>query len=310
MLGYFFIHIALLVGISTAVIAQAQPPGPPPESREEADTRGEGRGRGERGDENRRGDNRDERRLQRRRELLQRLDANRDGVVEYAEVSEDSKWIIQRIAGDAYKPGMRLTMDGQQAPATSSASAASAFGAPATPANKPPGFDAPPQQTAATQAGGIGGEQAEKYTADLMRRYDRSGNGLLEREEWIRIPGEPDKADADRDGIVTPAELRVRVAYRFSEQYKIDQQRAAPAEKQEPTDDDKKDARKSYRFLTAKERLPEGLPAYFSRDRDGDGQVSMHEFSSTWSEARARDFQRYDADADGVITPAEALKNK
>jgi hypothetical protein len=62
------------------------------------------------------------------------------------------------------------------------------------------------------------------------------------------------------------------------------------------------------RFLSPKERLPRGLPDWFSaRDANGDGQVSMAEYSSTWSEVSAQEFRTYDLNGDGIVTPAEVL---
>jgi len=70
-------------------------------------------------------------------------------------------------------------------------------------------------------------------------------------------------------------------------------------------------ARKSYRFLSPQERLPRGLPEWFARkDADGDGQVTMAEYSRVWSESLAREFAGYDLNGDGVVTPEEALKSQ
>jgi Ca2+-binding EF-hand superfamily protein len=70
-----------------------------------------------------------------------------------------------------------------------------------------------------------------------------------------------------------------------------------------------KDKQKSYRFKTAKERLPAGLPGWFtSKDANGDGQVSMSEYSKSWTESQAAEFKRYDKDNDGIITAEEAAK--
>ncbi|MEN1681025.1 MAG: calcium sensor EFh, partial [Planctomycetota bacterium] len=69
------------------------------------------------------------------------------------------------------------------------------------------------------------------------------------------------------------------------------------------------DEKRSYRFTPQAERLPEGLPGWFrDRDRDGDGQVAMHEYASSWSDRRAEEFARYDGDGDGFVSPSEALK--
>ena len=56
------------------------------------------------------------------------------------------------------------------------------------------------------------------------------------------------------------------------------------------------------------ERLPEGLPSWFSRsDANGDGQISMAEFSSKLTEKDAQDFMKIDGNSDGVITANECL---
>jgi len=71
------------------------------------------------------------------------------------------------------------------------------------------------------------------------------------------------------------------------------------------------DKRRSYRFTRAADRLPTGLPAWFqSRDANGDGQVSMSEYSRTWSSSSVADFRRYDLNDDGIITAKEAAKKK
>ncbi len=67
--------------------------------------------------------------------------------------------------------------------------------------------------------------------------------------------------------------------------------------------------RKSFRAKTPTERLPTGLPDFFTRaDINGDGQVSMAEFSSRYTDEKAKEFAKYDLNRDGLITPREALK--
>jgi hypothetical protein len=65
---------------------------------------------------------------------------------------------------------------------------------------------------------------------------------------------------------------------------------------------------KAFRFRTAVELLPDGLPDWFEqKDANGDGQVSMAEFSREWNEQIVADFRRLDANDDGVLTPREVL---
>ena len=46
----------------------------------------------------------------------------------------------------------------------------------------------------------------------LLRRYDRNRSGVLEKEEWSRMRGDPEQSDANRDGILTEDELATRLA--------------------------------------------------------------------------------------------------
>lgn len=74
-------------------------------------------------------------------------------------------------------------------------------------------------------------------------------------------------------------------------------------------DEPKRAGPKSGRFLTVEERLPKNLPAWFrEKDANRDGQVEMAEFADDWTEALLAEFNRFDLNRDGVITPAECLK--
>jgi hypothetical protein len=66
--------------------------------------------------------------------------------------------------------------------------------------------------------------------------------------------------------------------------------------------------RKSFRIKTPTERFPKGLPDWFARsDADGDGQVSMAEYSVTWNDAKAAEYAKLDTNEDGFVTVAEAM---
>ena len=76
-----------------------------------------------------------------------------------------------------------------------------------------------------------------------------------------------------------------------------------------PPADAKPAPRKPGRFLTARERLPKGLPDWFlEKDVNGDGQVTMAQFTDNWTPEKVAEFARYDLNHDGIITAAECLK--
>lgn len=126
-------------------------------------------------------------------------------------------------------------------------------------------------------------ERAQAEAKALLDKHDANKNGQLDRDEWLKISKNP-TSDTNRDGVITLAEL-VRKSAALNRLVR---------------------GEGSYLFSAAADHLPEGLPSWFRNDADGDGQVSMHEFSRTWSESKAREFARYDQNGDGVITPAEA----
>ena len=46
-----------------------------------------------------------------------------------------------------------------------------------------------------------------RYAEIMIQRLDRNGDGVLQREEWERMPGTPQAIDLDGDGIITRDEL-------------------------------------------------------------------------------------------------------
>ena len=123
-----------------------------------------------------------------------------------------------------------------------------------------------------------------------MKQYDENKNGRLERDEWSRMRGSWQDADRNSDGMLTLEEITNHLN-RYS--------RGRTGGSAPP---------RSQRFLTPTERLPSGLPTWFTRDdQDGDGQVSMAEFATTWDSGKQAEFAKYDLNGDGLITARECL---
>ncbi|MFN3152364.1 hypothetical protein [Bremerella sp.] len=142
-----------------------------------------------------------------------------------------------------------------------------------------------------------GDDRFRQYAESLLRQNDRNRNGVLEKDEWSRLRGNPADYDKNGDGKITVEELMQR-----SESYG-----RGRSSRSESSDSPKQE---TYRFLTATERLPKGLPDWFLRnDQDGDGQIMMHEFTTSWSSSKVSEFDGYDLNGDGVITPKEAIES-
>lgn len=147
-----------------------------------------------------------------------------------------------------------------------------------------------------------------------MTKHDMDGNKILEGDELTSLKSSRD-SDLDGDGKITTDEL-VQNSLKKSQASSTSTATAistTPTSTVSATGDtaasksgERKlmnDTRKSYRFKSTKDRLPSWSLA--GRDKNGDGQVSMSEYSRSWSDRTASEFQRYDTDGDGMITSEE-----
>ena len=123
-----------------------------------------------------------------------------------------------------------------------------------------------------------------KEAKQNMDRYDKNKNKYIDRNEISsRFAGNPMDFDRNRDGRLSLDELAVRYARR--REGKSEQSSSNKKEKkrdrsgQNQTEmPDLYNGRKSYRSAD-RSRSTEGLPGYFTdQDRNGDGQLSMAEF--------------------------------
>ena len=62
------------------------------------------------------------------------------------------------------------------------------------------------------------------------------------------------------------------------------------------------------KFYVPASRIPKDLPSWFStRDRDGDGQITLSEYAPAMTSTLLAEFGHYDLNGDGVITAREYL---
>ena len=179
-----------------------------------------------------------------------------------------------------------------------------------------------------------GDSRMNSIVSGMLGRYDSNRNGVLEQSEWGNSRTDLSAADKNKDKKITSEEFSAWMSSRFGgrgggrtgrgrfggggagqertgrnffSRRESPQEEAGSSGKQE----DQTDLRKSYRFTTASERLPEGLPEWFGRnDANADGQVAMAEFSASWSTKTVADFAQFDVNGDGVVTAEECLVAK
>lgn len=153
-----------------------------------------------------------------------------------------------------------------------------------------------------------------RYAQRVVRQYDQNGDGRLQPAEYQAMAGQPGRADADRDGIITPDEFARYVAD-YADSHKLRLSPLAgqpaivtslftPAEASEATGNarpvkpealdgpaegpsagvsraaDQKapdkgpKARRQTKFYVSPKRLPAGLPEWFLQ-RDQDGDGQL-----------------------------------
>ena len=218
-------------------------------------------------------------RVARTEEFLRGLDTNHNGTIEANEVSGGQEFMMQRLFSHMgieprYPIAISEIKQGlttyYQKQAGITPTAGSASGAAGPPPKEAAAATAPEAKAAATAAPAVGGQ---------------SGSPAGAAPAGTAADGQS-AAAPEANGQSAAAEAAPAAA--------------GPAK---PT------VKKSGRFLTARERLPSGLPAWFiEKDVNGDGQVTMAEFASEWTPEIAAEFNRYDLNHDGVITAAECLK--
>ena len=189
--------------------------------------------------------------------------------------------------------------------------------------------NSPPGSSTASSGSGSSGSSSDKssdaakirtWAEGMVRQHDKNKNGVLDRDEWSELRAEHREADADKDGKITVDELVLKLqAYTTSSSTASN---SSSSSNKSGSGSDKKwgwgsrssssstkpSERKDYKLLSAIDRLPKGLPDWFLRnDADADGQIAMVEYAVTWTDATAAEFQKYDLDGDGFITPAEVL---
>lgn len=160
-------------------------------------------------------------------------------------------------------------------------------------------------------------ERAAKTASQILGIYDSNKNGTIDKDEMGRVNAAYLKADADSSGTITKDELTKYALSILPGGSSSSSGGSSGSRYSSRSDSSSRGSsgssasgeRKSYRFRTAEERLPEGLPDWFTKnDVDHDGQIAMGEFSKTWDDAKAAEFVKYDRNGDGLLTPAECLQ--
>lgn len=162
-------------------------------------------------------------------------------------------------------------------------------------------------------------DRVRAYAQSLMKQFDKNKNGVLDKEEWSKMRGNPGESDVNKDGKLTVDELTARLSNYSRRSSNRGGWFSRSRSRESSTSSTRRksggDQKQSYRFLTPTERLNESMPrglreSFLKADKNGDGQIAMDEFGSFWSKSKAREFTDLDYNNDGVITPLEYVAAK
>jgi Ca2+-binding EF-hand superfamily protein len=150
---------------------------------------------------------------------------------------------------------------------------------------------------------------------ERLREFDKNKDGFITSDEITPIfSGNAMDFDFNRDGRLSASEMAVRQARRreTKEEREDQEKKRRDAENKQSSSDaaepeDRFGGRRSYRVLGG--RSVEGVPGFFTdKDTNKDGQLTMAEFASEWSDDLIAEFADYDFDSDGVIQSSEAVR--
>lgn len=182
---------------------------------------------------------------------------------------------------------------------------------------------APPANSAPADAAPTGAVSAKllRYSQRLIERHDANRDGHLDASEWSAMQGQPALSDLNRDGQVTADEFaryaagygagrRIRLSTRGDvapgDPMTPDAGSTATTTPGNPADPLAADQRRGLQFFAP---LPSGTPSWFAeRDKDGDAQLTLAEFSPRLRTAEIGEFKRYDLNGDGLLTIPELTK--
>lgn len=268
-------------------------------------------------------------------QTLNRYDQNHDSVLDKNEISR-GRWTEDALKTDRNHDGklslnelaLRYAMRRAAREGSSSRGSTNSRTASSRPSSS--GRSSGPSSRSSQGSSSSNDARMEMMARMMMSRYDTNKNGVLEKDEWKQFRTDPSAADTNRDGKITSSELGKWMASRMASSRDGSDRGSSSGRSgwYANRDDankkgDKSDGNaagsdagslasavgKRSRLHTATELLPEGLPEWFAqRDANADGQVRMHEFSTSWSAGVVADFTQFDRNGDGVITPQECLQ--
>lgn len=172
-------------------------------------------------------------------------------------------------------------------------------------------------QPAARAAGAVS-PKLLRYAERTVRKHDSNHNGQLDADEWAALQGQPAAVDTNGDGRITVEEFAQHAAdFGAGRAIRLSSAMQQPGENPPSTDQPQAaagsavtgaaaDPRRSLKYFAS---LPAGLgPWFIEHDADGDGQLTLAEYSPKLLRSELDDFARLDSNRDGVLTAKEYLR--
>ncbi|MCH8149551.1 MAG: hypothetical protein IH987_16460 [Planctomycetes bacterium] len=243
--------------------------------------------------------------LDRAERTLREYDKNRDGVIDQEEIRRARSWQSDPKESD-------LNGDGKLSKVELCERYVKWYGTKDSPRGGSRGDERSSSGDSKSKDSGSSGSKSKfdtrRYAESLLRQYDSNKNGVLEREEWIKMRESHHKADRNRNGKITLDELTNNLKSQYDEKKKYSRWSSTRTGSSRSSRS-KSGRGGSYSLTSLSERLADlgvsSTSLLVRNDKNRDGQLQMYEYASTWNDSTLAEFHRYDVNQDGVITPQE-----
>jgi Ca2+-binding EF-hand superfamily protein len=140
-------------------------------------------------------------------------------------------------------------------------------------------------------------EKITRYANEYFEKHDANKNGMLDKDELKKMRRPPTNADTNKDERVSKNEFIAS---------QMPKTKSSSTLSSSSSKTNRRISRRDRSSSQASKGSSSGV--FGGKDKNGDNVLQMHEYADRWTQKTLDDFDKKDANGDGLLTPAEWLK--